>query len=78
MQHLRVGTVNYFCSGAASQTRPTAHDERTIFSLGLTSGFLAVTLSAETLRARFITETGREVYSVDLPRVRPVAAASTH
>lgn len=68
MQHLQVGTVNYFCSGAGSQTRVTSHDDRTRFSLGETSGFLAVTLTPNTLKAEFIDDAGKSRYVTDVPR----------
>ena len=77
MQHLHVGSVDYFCSGAASKTRPTEKNENTLFSLGLTSGFLAVTLKADTMRARFIDEHGLEVYSTVVSRLE-IPAAATH
>jgi tartrate-resistant acid phosphatase type 5 len=69
MQHLREGSINYFCSGAASATRPTQKNEKTLFSLGLTSGFLAVTLTADSMAARFVDQHGTDVYSVTIPRV---------
>ncbi|MEO6001593.1 MAG: tartrate-resistant acid phosphatase type 5 family protein [Opitutus sp.] len=77
MQHLQVGSIDYFCSGAASATRLTEKNERTLFSLGLTSGFLAVTLTADTMRARFIDEKGVEVYATVVSRA-PLAAAVAH
>jgi acid phosphatase len=69
MQHLRVGAINYFVSGAGSQTRVTSKDARTLFSLGETGGFLAVKITPGEFQGRFIDYTGREVYSVTLPRV---------
>ena len=69
MQHLRVGAINYFCSGAGSQTRATSKDSRTLFSLGDTGGFLAVKITPEDFHGRFIDYTGKEVYAVTLPRV---------
>jgi acid phosphatase len=69
MQHLRVGAINYFCSGAGSQTRPTSKDDRTLFSLGDTGGFLAVKITPADFEGRFIDYTGKEVYAVTLPRV---------
>lgn len=67
LQHLRVGTTNYFTSGAGSETRTSARDARTLFSLGETGGFMAVTVTAGELRGRFIDHTGKEVYAVTLP-----------
>jgi acid phosphatase len=69
LQHLRVGRINYFCSGAGSQTRPTLKDERTRFSLGDTGGFLAVKINPQEFQGRFIDYTGKEVYTVTFPRV---------
>ncbi len=73
LQHLRVGKINYFCSGAGSQTRATKKDERTLFSLGDTGGFLAVKITSDTFNGRFIDYTGKEVYAVTIPRM-----ASSH
>lgn len=75
LQHLRVGPVDYFCSGAGSKTRPTARDDRTLFSLGDTGRFLAVTLTADEFHGRFIDYTGKEVYAVTRPAV-PAEALS--
>ena len=69
LQHLRVGQINYFCSGAGSQTRPTSRDERTLFSLGETGGFLAVKITPDEFVGRFIDYTGKEVYTTKFPRV---------
>ncbi len=69
LQHLRVGAINYFCSGAGSKVRPTQKDERTLYSLGDTGGFLAVRITAGEFHGRFIDYTGKEVYAVTLPRV---------
>ena len=68
LQHLRVGAVNYFCSGAGSKPRAASRDSRTLFSLGDTGGFLAVKLTQEEFQGRFIDHTGKEVYAVTLPR----------
>jgi len=71
LQHLRVGKINYFCSGAGSQTRPTSKDDRTLFSLGDTGGFMAVKITPDDFHGRFIDYTGKEVYAVTIPRVAP-------
>jgi len=68
MQHLSQDGIHYFCSGAASQTRPTQKDHRSLFSLGETGGFLAVTLSAEQFSARFIDAAGKVRHDVSLAR----------
>lgn len=75
LQHLRVGAINYFCSGAGSATRPTSTDDRTLFSLGDTGGFMAVKLTPEEFQGRFIDYTGKEVYAVTIPRVSSAVAA---
>lgn len=72
LQHLRVGKINYFCSGAGSQTRPTKKDERTLFSLGDTGGFMTIKITPDAFDGRFIDYTGKEVYAVTIPRVASI------
>jgi acid phosphatase len=67
LQHVGVGTVNYFCSGAGSKTQPGVRNEHTLFSLGDTGGFLVVSITSDEFRGRFITYNGQEVYAVTLP-----------
>ncbi len=76
LQHLRVGKINYFCSGAGSQTRPTSKDERTLFSLGDTGGFMTIKITPTQFDARFIDYTGKEVYATTVPVA--AAAAPAH
>ncbi|MBI2497817.1 MAG: metallophosphoesterase [Opitutae bacterium] len=77
LQHLTQDGIHYFCSGAASRTRPTEHNERTVFSLGDTGGFLAVTLSADEMRAEFVDYTGKVVHAAVIPRVTASEPALT-
>jgi len=75
MQHLRVGNIAYFCSGAGSKTRATTPgDARTLFSLGDTGGFLNVRITPEQFEGRFIDYTGKVVHTATIPRVRTDAS----
>lgn len=76
LQHLRVGNINYFCSGAGSQTRPTSKDDRTLYSLGDTGGFMTIKVTPSAFDARFIDYTGKEVYAVTIPQQAPTAVAA--
>jgi acid phosphatase len=63
LQHLVVDGVNYITSGAGSKTRTVGTGPTTRFSLGLTSGFVAMSLTRDSLVAQFIDAKGRERYS---------------
>ena len=63
LQHIVVNGVNYITSGAGSKTRTVGRGPNTRFSLGMTSGFVAMSLSRDSLAARFIDATGRERYA---------------
>jgi acid phosphatase len=76
LEHLRVGQINYFTSGAGSKTRPATHDARTLFSLGDTGGFLAVKITPDTFEGRFIDYTGKEVYATRFSRAAAIAPAA--
>ena len=68
LQHLQAGKVNLFCTGGGSTPRKniktTAH---TKFGLGC-SGFIAASLSADSLDVRMIDDTGKQLYSTSVPR----------
>lgn len=73
MEHLRVGRINYFTSGAGSKTRPATHDTRTLFSLGDTGGFLYVKITPDDFSASFIDYTGKVVYTTRFTRAETPA-----
>ncbi|MBP8256978.1 MAG: metallophosphoesterase [Opitutaceae bacterium] len=68
MQHLKVGMIHYFTSGAGSKTRPTSSDARTVFSLGDTGGFLNVRITPDVFEGQFIDYTGKVVHKAVIPR----------
>ena len=63
LQHLQAGKVNLFCTGGGSRPRKniktTAH---TKFGLGC-SGFIAASLSSDSLDVRMIDDIGKLLYS---------------
>lgn len=61
LQHLRVGAVDYICSGAGSEVRPTGRIEGTRFALSR-SGFAVVKVGQEALDLEFRDYTGAPVY----------------
>jgi len=77
MQHIVVNGVAYLTSGAGSKTRPTRSGPNTRFSLGNTSGFLAVALTRDRFDARFIDWTGRPVYVFTQARAAAPVPAET-
>lgn len=69
LQHLRpAGSIDYFISGAGGKPRDSGTSEHTLFNLGNTPGFMAVTLSASQMRVRFIDAEGNELYRTALLR----------
>jgi acid phosphatase len=68
LQHLQAGALNFFCTGAGSQFRPTVNTPHTKFARAC-SGFTAVALSAERLDVRMIDDRGRLLYTTSVPRV---------
>lgn len=68
MQHLQVGKIHYFTSGAGSQTRATSRDARTIFCLGDTGGFLNVRITPDEFEGSFIDYTGKVVHTATIHR----------
>jgi acid phosphatase len=68
LQHLREGPVSYFTSGAGSKTNKGGHDARTLFSRGETPGFMAFSLTAETMSATLIDSGGKTLYTATVSR----------
>jgi len=62
LQHIVVKGIHYVTSGAGSTTRSTNHGRNTKFSLGKTSGFVSVSMTADSLTARFVDFKGEERY----------------
>ena len=73
LQHLRVGRVDYICTGAGSEVRPTSTITGTRFALAQ-SGFAALSLDRDALALSFIDFTGATVYAEAIPRARPSLA----
>ncbi len=76
MQRIVVNGVNYVTSGAGSQTRPSGRGPDTQFSLGSTSGFLAVALTRAQFAGRFVDWTGKEAYAFTQARTGAVERTS--
>lgn len=68
MEHLKVGAIHYLCSGAAGKAGSAKVTDNTLFSLGKTPGFLAISLSADRMRASFHDLHGGEIYTASIPR----------
>ncbi|MBP7140830.1 MAG: metallophosphoesterase [Opitutaceae bacterium] len=75
MQHLKAGNIHYFTSGAGSQTRATSRDDRTVFALGDTGGFLNVKITPDEFEGSFIDYTGKVVHTARIPWVSPAGAS---
>jgi len=67
LQHLQAGKLNFFCTGAGSQFRPTVNTPHTKFAKGC-SGFTTVALSAEKLDVRLIDDKGQLLYTTSVPQ----------
>lgn len=68
LQHIVVDGVNYVTSGAGSLTRPTKSGPDTRFSLGRTAGFVAVSMTRDSLTTRFVDWEGHERYTFSIGR----------
>jgi acid phosphatase len=68
LQHLQVGAVNLFDSGAGSRARPVFKTRYTQFAKAC-SGFTTVSLHADTMMVRLIDHRGTVLYTADVPRV---------
>lgn len=58
LQHLHLGHVDYFVSGGGSEARQAGHGAHTVWS-ATSPGFLAVEMSAASMRAQFINQRGK-------------------
>lgn len=58
LQHLHLGHVDYFVSGGGSEARTAGHGAHTVWS-ATSPGFLAVEMTAASLRAQFINQRGK-------------------
>ncbi len=67
LQHLQAGKLNFFCTGAGSQHRPTVNTPHTKFARAC-SGFTIVALSADKLDVQMIDDQGRTLYTTSVPR----------
>ena len=71
LQHLQVGTVNLFDSGAGSRARPVFKTRYTRFAKAC-SGFTTVSLQTDTMKVRMIDDRGTILYTAEVGRA-PVA-----
>lgn len=76
LQDERAGHVEYLISGGGSEAREAGHDAHTRWS-ATSAGFLAVQLTAGTMRATFIDPAGKTLYTTTVPRVSG-ATVSAH
>jgi acid phosphatase len=67
LQHIKVGSVNYICTGAGSEVRPTSSIPGTKFCLAR-SGFAAVRLEGDALHLEFRDFEGARVYAAAIAR----------
>lgn len=72
LQHHRPegSPVDYFVSGAGSLTRGVVQTPNTLFALRV-SGFMAVSMTGDTMFVHAFEEDGGLVYAADVPRQRP-------
>ena len=68
LQHISRDGLDYFCSGAGSQVRPTGPVEGTKFALAR-SGFAIARLDRDALQLEFRDYTGASVYGATVGRV---------
>lgn len=69
LQHIRVGEVDYICTGAGSEVRPTGRIAGTRFALSR-SGFAAFKVGADSLDLEFRDYAGTSVYRTAIARAR--------
>jgi acid phosphatase len=74
LQHIEIGAVHYICTGAGSETRPTAVIPGSKFASDR-SGFTAARLSGEALDFQFRDSTGAVLYEGRVDRVARAVAA---
>jgi acid phosphatase len=68
LQHLQAGRVNLFCTGAGSKPRSTTRTTHTLFAKGSCSGFVAVSLLAETMTVQMLDDRGAVLHSANIRR----------
>lgn len=73
LQHIRVGAVDYICTGAGSEVRPTGSIAGTKFALSR-SGFAVVRLSRDVFDLEFRDYTGLPVYRTAIAADRALQA----
>jgi tartrate-resistant acid phosphatase type 5 len=69
LQHIRVGSVDYICTGAGSEVRPTGERDGTLFALAR-SGFAVFTVGRDAANLAFQDFNGATVYQASLVRTR--------
>lgn len=74
LQHIRVGSVDYICTGAGSEVRPTGRIDGTRFALSR-SGFAVINVGVEAIDLEFRDYTGAPVYRTAIERERTLQAA---
>lgn len=67
LQHIRRDGLDYICSGAGSEVRPTGAVEGTRFALAR-SGFAVIDIDAASLKLEFRDYTGASVYRTAIAR----------
>jgi len=67
LQHLQVGAVNLFDSGAGSRARPVFKTRYTRFAKAC-SGFTTVSMQPENMQVRLIDYRGNVLYTASIPR----------
>lgn len=65
LQHLAINSVNYFTSGAGSQSRPVKSTEGTVFS-SASLGFAVVAMSTSKAQVSFFDESGKTIHIATL------------
>lgn len=74
LQHIRVGQIDYICTGAGSDVRPTGRIDGTKFALSR-SGFAAFKVGLDRMDLEFRDFSGGAVYKVALARSRALQPA---
>jgi acid phosphatase len=59
------GGINYFVAGSGSELRPTTKIQFTKYVIN-SNGFLAVTITNNFIKARFIDQNGKELFTTDI------------
>lgn len=74
LQHLQVEGVNYICTGAGSEVRPTSHVAGTKFAMAR-SGFAVFNLAGDHLDLEFRDYLGASLYKAAIPRLMALQPA---